>query len=91
MNEDLRLSLARNAQEWLELSLSISSAEKISFDKIHDGFLASHGAVFMVNVYRRTFEHMLQNTPETERNKLILAFKEAMEAAKADTTAARPR
>ncbi|MBD2716286.1 hypothetical protein KBK19_14700 [Microvirga sp. STR05] len=81
MDKDLQLSLANNAKEWLALSLSISSAEKISFAKIHDGFFSTYGAHFMAHVYRDTFERALQNTPETERNKLIGAFRESMDKA----------
>lgn len=81
MDKDLQLSLANNAKEWLALSLSISSAEKLSFDKIHDGFFSTYGAHFMAHVYRDTFERVLNNTPETERNKLILAFRDSMDKA----------
>lgn len=81
MNENLRLSLANNAKEWLALSLSISSAEKVVFKSIHDGFLASHGAEFMVHVYRTTFEQALQSMPDTERNKLLVTFRESMDGA----------
>jgi lysine/ornithine N-monooxygenase len=81
MNEDLRLSLANNAKEWLALSLSISSAEKVVFNTIHDGFLASHGAQFMVHVYRTTFEQALQSMPDAERNKLLYTFRESMNKA----------
>ncbi|SMB97941.1 hypothetical protein SAMN00120144_2284 [Hymenobacter roseosalivarius DSM 11622] len=81
MNEDLRLSLANNAKQWLALSLSISSAEKVVFKSIHDGFLASHGPEFMVHVYRTTFEQALESMPDAERNKLLYTFREAMDKA----------
>ena len=81
MDQDLQLSLANNAKEWLALSLSISSAEKVAFSKIHDGFFTTYGAHFMAHVYRTTFEHALQNMPESERNKLLVYFREAMDQA----------
>ncbi|RFP65971.1 hypothetical protein D0N36_05750 [Hymenobacter lapidiphilus] len=81
MDQDLQLSLANNAKEWLALSLSISSAEKLAFDKIHDGFFTMYGADFMTHVYRVTFEQALQQLPELERDKLLLSFKAAMDKA----------
>lgn len=81
MDKDLQFSLANNAKEWLALSLSISSAEKISFNKIHDDFFSTYGANFMAHVYRTTFENVLQNIPDAERSKLLLAFREAMDRA----------
>ncbi|SNC60520.1 hypothetical protein SAMN06265337_0276 [Hymenobacter gelipurpurascens] len=81
MDQDLKLSLANNAKEWLALSLSISSAEKVAFSKIHDGFFTTYGAHFMAHVYRTTFEQALQNMPEAERNKLLVYFREAMDHA----------
>ncbi|GGG57494.1 hypothetical protein [Hymenobacter glacieicola] len=79
MDQDLQLSLANNAKEWLALSLSISSAEKVAFSKIHDGFFTTYGADFMAHVYRTTFEHTLQNMPDTERIKLLSTFQKAMD------------
>jgi hypothetical protein len=81
VDQDLQLSLANNAKEWLALSLSISSAEKLAFSKIHDGFFTTYGAHFMAHVYRTTFEKALQSMPESERTKLLLAFQEAMDQA----------
>lgn len=81
MDQDLKLSLANNAKEWLALSLSISSAEKVAFSKIHDGFFTTYGAHFMAHVYRTTFEKALQNMPEEERTKLLLYFRDAMDHA----------
>ncbi|GAB3226135.1 hypothetical protein GCM10027346_08120 [Hymenobacter seoulensis] len=81
MDQDLQLSLANNAKEWLALSLTISSAEKVAFSKIHDGFFTTYGADFMAHVYRTTFEHVLQNMPDTERSKLMVAFQHAMDQA----------
>ncbi|RSK48962.1 hypothetical protein [Hymenobacter rigui] len=78
MDKDLQLSLANNAKEWLALSLSISSAEKEAFTKVHDGFFVTYGAVFMAHVYRLTFEHALQSMPEQERSRLLVTFREAM-------------
>ncbi|MBC6990342.1 hypothetical protein [Hymenobacter sp. BT491] len=81
MDQDLQLSLANNAKQWLALSLSISSAEKISFDTIHDQFFVTYGAHFMAHVYRTTFERVLQNTPDAERSKLLVAFRHALDQA----------
>lgn len=81
MDEDLQRSLANNAKEWLALSLSISSAEKIAFNKVHDGFLATYGAPFMAHVYRTTLEQALQNMPDSERTKLLETFQRAMDRA----------
>ncbi|MDU0369182.1 hypothetical protein ACFPAF_02150 [Hymenobacter endophyticus] len=81
MDKDLQISLANNAKEWLALSLSISSAEKEAFTKVHDGFFTTYGAVFMARVYRLTFEQALQSMPEQERNRLLTTFREAMDHA----------
>ena len=81
MNLDLQRSLADNAKQWLALSLSISSAEKESFDATHDSLFASHGTNFMAHVYRTAFERMLQNLPDAERSKLLVAFGESIEEA----------
>ncbi len=81
LDQDLQLSLANNAKEWLALSLSISSAEKIAFDKIHDGFFTMYGADFMTYVYRMTFEQTLKELPEAERTQLLSCFKKAMDKA----------
>ncbi|MCC2548211.1 hypothetical protein LJY25_17305 [Hymenobacter sp. BT175] len=81
MNEDLQRSLAANAQQWLALSQTISTAEKVSFAKIHDGLFATYGSNFMSHVYRTAFEQMLQNTPHAERNKLLSAVQAAIDEA----------
>lgn len=81
MDQDLQLSLANNAKEWLALSLSISSAEKQAFSKVHDGFFTSYGATFMAHVYRTTFEQMLQSMPDVERSKLLATFQHVMDQA----------
>ncbi|RPD47886.1 hypothetical protein DNI29_10640 [Hymenobacter sediminis] len=78
MDQDLQLSLANNAKEWLALSLSISSAEKQAFSKIHDGFFTTYGSEFMAHVYRTTFEQVLQSMPDVEREKLLAAFQRSM-------------
>ena len=81
MDTDLQLSLANNAKEWLALSLSISSAEKVAFTKVHDGFFTTYGATFMAHVYRLTFEHALQSMPEQERSRLLITFRQEMDRA----------
>ncbi|MCA8829521.1 hypothetical protein [Hymenobacter pini] len=81
MDQDLQESLANNAKEWLALSLSISSAEKQAFAKVHDGFFTTYGAAFMARVYRQTFEQALQSMPEQERNRLLSTFRESMDRA----------
>jgi hypothetical protein len=81
VNQDLQESLANNAKEWLALSLSISSAEKLAFNNVHDGFYATYGAAFMAHVYRSTIEQTLQSMPDVERTKLLAAFQAAMSKA----------
>ncbi|RTQ46257.1 hypothetical protein EJV47_22265 [Hymenobacter gummosus] len=81
MDEDLKTSLANNAKAWLALSLSISEAEKVAFNKIHDGFLDTYGAEFMVRVYRSMVERMLRHSTNDERDRLLDAFKQAMDHA----------
>jgi hypothetical protein len=81
MNEELQLSLARNAEQWRALSQTISTAEKVSFDKLHDGLFATYGSNFMSHVYRTAFEQMLQNTPDAERLKLLAAMQAAIDEA----------
>ena len=78
MNSDLQRSLDDNAQQWLALSHTISAAEQVAFDKIHDGFLATHGCHFMAHLYRATFGRVLQNMTDAERNKLMAAFRESL-------------
>jgi hypothetical protein len=81
MNQDLQESLANNAKEWLALSLSISSAEKLAFSNVHDGFYTTYGPAFMAHVYRATIEQSLQSMPDVERTKLLAAFQQAMSRA----------
>ncbi|GAB2953418.1 hypothetical protein GCM10027048_18230 [Hymenobacter coalescens] len=81
MDEDLKTSLANNAKAWLALSLSISDAEKVAFDKVHDDFLATYGHEFMVRVYRSMVEKILRHSTNDERDKLMTDFKSAMDQA----------
>jgi hypothetical protein len=81
MDEDLKTSLANNAKAWLALSLSISEAEKVAFDKIHDGFLDTYGPLFMVRVYRSMVEQLLRHSTNDERDRLMDSFKAAMDQA----------
>lgn len=81
MNQDLQLSLDNNAKQWLALSQSISTSEKATFDALHDGFFAAYGPNFMAHVYRTAIEQVLQNMPMTERDKLLVAFREALDEA----------
>lgn len=88
MTQDLQHSLDENAQQWLALSHTISAAEQTAFDKIHDGFLATHGCQFMANVYRATFGRVLQNMTDAERSKLMAAFRESLALANSEEHAA---
>lgn len=81
MDQDLQLSLADNAKQWLALSVSISSSEKVSFDLLHDRYFATYGPNFMAHVYRTALEQVLQNMPDQERGKLLLAFQQALDGA----------
>ncbi|GAB3839017.1 hypothetical protein [Hymenobacter jeollabukensis] len=81
MDEDLKTSLANNAKAWLALSLSISDAEKVAFDKIHDDFLSTYGPQFMVKVYRNMVDKVLRHSSNEEREKVMGAFKDAMDQA----------
>ena len=90
MNLDLQQSLDENAQQWLALSHTISAAEQAAFDKIHDGFLATHGCHFMALVYRATFGRVLQNMTDAERNKLMAAFRESLALASSEAHAMQP-
>ncbi|MBG8556012.1 hypothetical protein [Hymenobacter guriensis] len=81
MNEALQLSLDNNAKEWLALSQSISTSEKATFDRLHNGFFAAYGPNFMAHVYRAAIEQVLQNMPTAEREKLLVAFRQAMDGA----------
>ena len=84
MTQDLQRSLDENAQQWLALSHTISAAEQVAFDKIHDGLLATHGCHFMANVYRATFGRVLQNMTDAERSKLMAAFRESLAQASSE-------
>lgn len=81
MDEDPHLSLASTTTEWQALSLAISSAEKVTFDALHDQFFARHGSAFMAHLYRMAFDGVLQHLPEVERNTLLDAFTHAMKRA----------
>ena len=81
MNQDLQLSLANNAKQWLALSQSISTSEKATFDALHNGFFTAYGPNFMAHVYRAAIEQVLQNMPTVERDKLLMAFRQAMDTA----------
>jgi hypothetical protein len=81
MNEELRQSLADNAKDWLALSQTISTAEKVAFDKVHDGLFATYGSNFMSHVYRTALEQVLHNTPDAERTKLLTAVQHAIDEA----------
>ena len=78
MAHDLQRSLGENAQQWPALSHSISAAEPVAFDKIHDGFFAAHGGHFMARAYRTTFGRVLQNMTDAERDKLLVAFRASL-------------
>ena len=84
MAHDLQRSLDENAQQWLALSHSISAAEQAAFDKIHDGFFATHGCHFMAQVYRATFGRVLQNMTDAERDKLMATFRESLAQARGE-------
>jgi hypothetical protein len=81
MTEELQRSLDQNARAWRALSQSISAAEKVSFERVHDGLFATYGSNFMSHVYRTAFEQMLQSTPAAERDKLLAAVQHAIEEA----------
>ena len=90
MTQDLQRRLDENAQQWLALSHSISAAEQVAFDKIHDGFLSTYGCHFMAHVYRATFGQVLQNMTDAERNKLMAAFRESLAQASREPHALQP-
>ncbi|WP_426058137.1 hypothetical protein [Hymenobacter sp. B1770] len=81
MTQELQLSLADNAKQWLALSQSISTSEKVTFDALHNAFFAAYGPNFMAHVYRASIEQVLQNMPTVEREKLLVAFRQAMDNA----------
>ena len=78
MTHDLQRSFDENAQQWLALARSISAAEPVAFDKIHNGFYAAHGGHFMARAYRATFGRGLQNMTDAERDKLLVAFRASL-------------
>ena len=90
MNQDLQRRLDENAQQWLALSHSISAAEQATFDKLHDGFLTTHGGHFMAHVYRATFGRVLQNMTDAERDKLMATFRESLAQASREPHALQP-
>jgi hypothetical protein len=81
MNPQLESDLADNAKQWLALSQSISTSEKATFDALHNGFFAAYGPNFMAHVYRASIEQVLQNMPTVERDKLLVAFRQALDEA----------
>ena len=81
MNQNLQLSLANNAKDWLAPSQSISTSEKATFDALYNGFFAAYGPNFMARVYRSSIEQVLQNMPTVERDKLLVAFRQALDSA----------
>ena len=81
MNQNLQLSLANNAKDWLAPSQSISTSEKATFDALYNGFFAAYGPNFMARVYRSSIEQVLQNMPTVERDKVLVAFRQALDSA----------
>ena len=90
MAHDLQRSLDGNAQQWLALAHSISTAEQVAFDKIHDGFFAAHGGHFMARAYRATFGRVLQNMTDAERDKLLVAFRALLARASSEPHTVQP-
>ncbi|WP_345073526.1 hypothetical protein [Hymenobacter fastidiosus] len=81
MTQELLFDLENNAKEWLALSLSISSAERVSFGNVHDRFFARYGPNFMAHVYRTAIEQVLPNLPGDARSQVLDAFQQAMDEA----------
>jgi hypothetical protein len=81
MNQDLQQSLENNARDWLALSQTISTSEKATFDTLHNGYFAAYGPNFMAHVYRSSIETVLKNMPTAERDKLLVAFRQALDSA----------
>lgn len=81
MTEELQRSLAQNASAWRALSQTITTADKVSFERVHDALFATYGSNFMSHVYRTAFEQMLQSTPSVEREKLLNAIQHAIDEA----------
>jgi len=66
MNHDLQRSLDENAQQWPALSHSISAAEPVAFDKIHDGFFAAD-PVRLVELFELANREGLEVHPDALR------------------------
>ena len=81
MTQELQFDLENNAKEWVALSLSISSAERVSFGNIHDRFFSRYGPNFMAHVYRTAMEETLSSLPDAARSLLRDAFQHAMNEA----------
>jgi hypothetical protein len=81
MTQELQFDLANNAKEWLALSLSIASAERVSFGNIHDRFFARYGPNFMAHVYRTALQEVLPALPDGARTQLLDVFQQAMDEA----------
>lgn len=78
MTQELQVDLENNAKQWLALSLSISSAERVAFGNVHDRSFARYGPNFMAHVYRTAIEQVLPDLPEAARTQLLDAFQHAM-------------
>ena len=81
MTQELQFDLENNAKQWLALSLSISSAERVSFGNVHDRFFARYGPNFMARVYRAAMEAVLPSLPDAAHTQLLDAFQLAMDEA----------
>ena len=81
MTQELQFELANNAKEWLALSQSISSAERVSFGNVHDRFFARYGPNFMAHVYRTAIEEVLPSLPDAARSQFLDSFQQAMNEA----------
>ena len=81
MTQELQFDLENNAKEWLALSRSISSAERVSFGNIHDRFFTRYGPNFMAHVYRTALEEVLPTLRNGARSQLLDAFQQAMDEA----------
>ena len=81
MTQELQFDLEKNAEEWRALSLSISSAERVSFGNIHDRFFARYGPNYMAHVYRTAIEGLLPSLSDAARSQLLAAFQNAMDEA----------
>ena len=81
MTQELAFDRANNAKEWLAFSLSISSAEKMSFGNIHDRFFTKYGPNSMAHMYRTAIEQVLPSLPDATRRQFRSAFQQALEEA----------